>query len=185
MDKQAAGAVGALYVVEAGHKSRRVLDHLTISNGMAWSLDDRTFYFTDTATNRVDLFDFDPDTGVISNRRALAIFAPEEFPDGMTLDAEDNLWVALWGAAAVVCLDGQTGRELRRIRVPVSQPSSCTFGGPQLDELFITTARVGLSAAALEREPHAGGIFRVRPGMCGRPARSFNPRVAADCFQKI
>ena len=185
MDKQAAGAVGAFYVIDAGHKPRRVLDHLTISNGMAWSLDDRMFYFTDTATNRVDVFDFDSGNGDISNRRALATFPPEEFPDGMTLDAKGNLWVALWGAAAVVCLDGQTGRELRRIRVPVSQPSSCTFGGPQLDELFITTARAGLSAAALEREPHAGGIFRVRPGVCGFPARSFNPRVATDCLQPL
>lgn len=185
MDKQAAAAAGSLYVIEAGHKPRRVLNGLTISNGMSWSLDDRTFYFTDTATNRVDVFDFDSATGAISNRRALATFPPEEFPDGMTLDAKGNLWVALWGAGAVVCHDGRTGRELRRIRVPASQTSSCAFGGAQLDELFITTARTGLSGAALEREPQAGGIFRVRPGVCGRPARSFNPRVAADCFQKI
>ncbi len=185
MDRRARGAVGALYLIEAGAGPRRVLDGLTISNGMAWSLDDRTFYFSDTATHRVDLFDFAAEAGTLSHRRALATFAPEESPDGMTLDAEGNLWVALWGAGAVVCLDGWTGRELRRIPMPVSQPSSCVFGGPRLDELFITTARAGLSAAALEREPQAGGIFRVRPGVGGLPARSFNSLVLADCVQPL
>ncbi|MDB6016319.1 MAG: putative Membrane Associated Protein [Pedosphaera sp.] len=184
MNKDAVGALGALYVIEAGRAPRCVLGHIAISNGMAWSADERVFYFTDTATNRVDVFEFDSATGAISNCRALVTFTPEEFPDGMTLDADGNLWVALWGAWSVVCLDGWTGRELQRIRMPVSQPSSCAFGGSQLDELFITTARTGLSAAALEHEPQAGGIFRVRPGMSGCPARSFNSHAAA-CFQNL
>jgi len=185
MNREAASQAGALYVIEAGHNPRRVLDKLTIANGMAWSLDNRAFYFSDSATHRVDMFDFEAETGTISNRRALATFTSKDFPDGMTLDAEGNLWVALWGAGAVVCLDGKNGRQLQRICVPVSQPSSCTFGGAKWDELFITTARSGLSPAALEGEPHAGGIFCVRPGVCGSPAHLFNPQPVADCVQPV
>jgi sugar lactone lactonase YvrE len=174
MDRNAADATGSLYVIELNQPPRRVLAGLTISNGMAWSADGTLFYFTDTITRRIDVFDFDVAHGTILNRRPLAVFNDNEFPDGMTLDADDNLWAALWGAGCVVCLDGRTGRELRRISLPVSQPSSCVFGGARLEELFITTARSGLSATALEHEPRAGGIFRVRPGVCGRAARGFN-----------
>ena len=185
MDQGASGAVGALYMIEEGRPPQRMLEGLTISNGMGWSSDGHKFYFTDTATNRVDVFDFNVATGTISNRRALATFAVNEFPDGMTIDADGNLWVALWGAWAVVCLDGQNGRELRRIPLPVSQPSSCAFGGPQLDELFITTARVGLSAAMLAREPDAGGVFRIRPDVRGQPIQPFNSRLMVGSFQPI
>lgn len=185
MDRRASGAVGALYVIEEGRPPRRMLEGLTISNGMGWSAAGDKFYFTDTATNRVDVFDYNVVAGTILNRRALATFSVDEFPDGMTMDADDNLWVALWGAWAVVCLDGQSGRELRRIQLPVSQPSSCVFGGMQLDELFITTARVGLPAAALECEPDAGGIFRIRPGVCGRPVQLFNSPLMARGLQPL
>jgi sugar lactone lactonase YvrE len=146
----------------------KVLDQVTISNGLAWSQDARTLYYTDTWTRRIDRFDFERATGSISNRRAL-VHIPENggFPDGMDIDTAGNLWVALWGAASVVCYHGQTGVELDRIHLPVSQPSSCAFGGTDLDTLYITTARQDLSEDTLSSEPTAGSIYQVKPGVKG------------------
>jgi sugar lactone lactonase YvrE len=168
---QAEGAA-ALYRLDADGQATRVLDGVTISNGLAWSLDGRTLYYIDTPTQRIDAFSFSPATGEISDRRPV-IRVPSDAgaPDGMTIDAEGGLWVALWGGGAI---HRYLDRRLDRvIRLPVSQPTSCTFGGEGLDELYVTSAWDGLSRAERRAQPLAGAIFRLRPGVRGMPAAAF------------
>jgi sugar lactone lactonase YvrE len=164
----------SLWCLDTDLSVRRMLEGVTNSNGIAWSLDGTTMYYIDTATRRVDAFDYRVETGQISNRRAVVV-VPEELgkPDGMTLDAEGMLWVALWGGGRVTRWDPGTGKLLQTIHVPAARTSSCALGGPQLDELFITTARIGATEEELRREPHAGGIFVARPGVTGAAALEF------------
>jgi sugar lactone lactonase YvrE len=164
----------ALYCLRPDGTARRMLGGVTNSNGIAWSLDTTRMYYIDTATATVWTFDYDVETGEIDRRRP-AVRVPEDrgHPDGMTLDAEGMLWIAHWGDGSVNRWDPETGEPLRRIPVPASQTSSCAFGGPELDELYVTTARGGLDEAALAAEPHAGGLFRVRPGVTGVQAFEF------------
>jgi sugar lactone lactonase YvrE len=164
-DDQTAGA-GALYRLDRDGSVALVLQGVTVSNGLAWSRDGRTMFYIDTPTQRIDAFSFDPLTGEIGDRRP-EVHLPREAgaPDGMTIDAEGGLWVALWGGGAVHrYLDGRLDRV---IELPVSHPTSCCFGGDRLDELFVTSARQGLSAARLQAEPLAGALFRARPGVRG------------------
>ena len=159
---------GSLYSLDAGHQVTRRLENVRISNGLAWSLDKRTLYFVDSPDRQVDAFDYDEPSGAISNRRlAVTIDRQYGMPDGMTIDAEGMLWVAGWGGGQVSRWDPATGKFLETIHVPASQSSACAFGGPNLDELYITSARAGLDAATLASEPHAGGLFRARPGVQG------------------
>lgn len=169
---QSRGAA-ALYRLDSDGRATLVLDGVTISNGLAWSLDGHTMYYIDTATQRIDAFTFTGATGEISERRAV-IRIPAEVgaPDGMTIDAEGGLWVALWGGGAVHrYLDGQLDRV---IKLPVGQPTSCTFGGEDLDELYVTSAWEGLSVKERKAQPLAGGVFRVRPGVRGLPPAVFD-----------
>jgi sugar lactone lactonase YvrE len=149
-----------------------VLEGVTISNGLAWSPDGRTFFYIDTPTRRIDAFDVDPSTGAIARRRtAVEVPASAGWPDGMTVDAEGGLWVALWGGWAIHrYLDGRLDRV---IEMPVAQPTSCAFGGQELDELFITSAWKGLSDAERAAQPVAGALFRLRPGVRGVPPVPF------------
>jgi sugar lactone lactonase YvrE len=163
---------GALYRLDPDGRASLMLIGVTISNGLAWSLDGRTMYYIDSPTRRIDAFSFTPETGEISDRRPV-ITIPGELgvPDGMTIDAEGGLWVALWGGAAVHrYLDGRLAEV---IRLPVSQPTSCAFGGSDLDELYVTSAREGLSFEQREAQQLAGAVFRVRPGVRGLPAAVF------------
>ena len=168
---QSSGA-GALYRLDSDGHATRVLDGVTVSNGLAWSLDERTMYYIDTPTQRIDAFSFVPATGEITDRRTeIQIPADVGAPDGMTIDAEGGLWVALWGGAAVHrYLDGRLDRV---IKLPVSHPTSCTFGGEDLDELYVTSAWEGLSEEERTAQPLAGGLFRIRPGVRGVPAAVF------------
>jgi sugar lactone lactonase YvrE len=157
---------GALYCLGADGRATRVLGGVSISNGLAWSLDGLTMYHIDSPTQRIDAFSFAPSTGEISDRRQLVQIPPDlGVPDGMTVDAEGGLWVALWNGSAVHrYLDGRLDRV---IELPVTKPTSCTFGGPDLDELFITSASEGLSTEERDSQPLAGAIFRLRPGVRG------------------
>jgi sugar lactone lactonase YvrE len=160
-----APGAGALYCLDLDGEARIMLDEVTVSNGLAWR-NEGTMHYTDTPTQRIDAFSFAPLTGEIGDRRP-EIHVPLEAgaPDGMTIDAEGGLWIALWGGAAVHrYLDGRLERV---IELPVSQPTSCCFGGEGLDELYVTSARQGLSAGQLRAEPLAGALFRVRPGVQG------------------
>jgi sugar lactone lactonase YvrE len=169
---QAPGA-GALYRLDLDGQVRLVLGGVTVSNGLAWSLDGGTMHYIDTPTQRVDAFSYDPVTAEIEDRRS-EIHIPLEAgaPDGMTIDAAGGLWIALWGGAAMHrYLDGRLERV---IELPVSQPTSCCFGGEGLDELYITSAWQGLSAGARQAQPLAGALFRVRPGVQGIPPAVFD-----------
>lgn len=164
---EAEGAA-CLYRLDLDGTASRVLDGLTISNGLAWSHDGETMFFIDSPTHRIDAFSYSAETGEISDRRTVIQIPPDlGSPDGMTIDAEGGLWVALWGGSAIHrYLDGRLDRV---IRMPVSQPTSCAFGGPELDELFVTSAWKGLATEARLREPLAGSVFRLHPGVRGVP----------------
>lgn len=164
---------GTLYRLDPDLRVSPMLGEVTISNGLDWSLDGSTMYYIDTPTHRVDAFAFDPASGSIGDRRpAVPIREGAGSPDGMTLDAEGYLWVALWGGWAVERY-APDGRLDLRVDVPAAQASSCAFGGPELDLLFITTARKDFPAGGLPDQPHAGGLFVCRPGPRGRPAFRF------------
>lgn len=148
---------GSLYRLDPGGEVTRVLRGLGISNGIDWSPDGRTMYFADTTPRTVDAFDFDGATGRVSNRRNLLTFpAGGGAPDGLVVDVEGCLWVAMWGASAVhrYTPDGQLALT---VELPVAQVTKPAFGGPERTDLYITTARRGR-----HDEPHAGDIFVVR-----------------------
>ncbi len=165
---------GSLYRVDADGNVSRHLSPVGISNGLAWSVDSRTMYYIDSPTRRVDAFDYDAETGGISNRRpAVELVAGMGFPDGMTIDAEDKLWVALWEGWGVGRFDPATGKMLVKVEVPAARVTSCCFGGSDLEDLYITTASRDLTAAEREKQPDAGGIFAARPGVRGTPSVRF------------
>jgi sugar lactone lactonase YvrE len=159
----------ALYRLDPDHSVCRVIDGLTISNGIDWSPDGTHVYYNDTATFRTDIFDYDRDAG-LTNRRPFVDYIPEDLrPDGLTVDADDGVWVAFANGGAVRrytaagVLDGI-------VELPVTKVTACTFGGPQLDQLFITTSQEGLAPG---NDPAAGSLFRAEAGVRGMPAREF------------
>ncbi len=163
----------ALYRLDPDHQAHQMLTGVTLSNGLGWSPDDRFFYYVDTTTQRLDVFDFDRDSGAISNRRLLAEIPAElGFPDGLTVDADGYIWLAVWGGWCVrrYAPDGTLDRV---VKFPVSQISSCTFGGPDLTDLYVTSATQTLSPEARAAEPHAGALFRYSPGVKGLPPNSY------------
>ena len=168
------GKHGSLYCLETDGHVRKVLGDIGISNGLGWSLDGTLMYFIDTNRSAVRAFDFDAATGKIKNGRD-AIRVPKEmgFPDGMTIDAEGMLWIALWGGGQVCRWNPNNGELLQSVGCPVSQTTACAFGGKAKDILFITSASIGLSEEKLKKEPHAGGLFAVEAGCKGVPAYRF------------
>ena len=163
----------ALYRVESDWSFEQIVPDATQSNGIAWSPDGGRMYFIDSATQGVDVFDFDVGAGAASNRRRLVtIERAHGVPDGMTTDSRGNLWVACFGGAAVRCYS-PAGALLDEILFPVTQVTSCAFGGSGLANLYVTSAAYRLSAGQLRKEPHAGATFVCRPGAVGRPASPF------------
>lgn len=152
---------GALYRLDDDRTLRRVLSDLTIANGLGWSPDGRTMYFIDSPTREVWAFDFEPADSSLSNRRTV-VRVPESlgWPDGMTVDAEGNLWVAHWGAGCVARWEAKSGRLLETIATDCPHTSSCCFGGDEERDLYITTSQLGLAAVDLARSPLSGSLFR-------------------------
>lgn len=165
---------GSLYCLDHDLHVEKKREHLTISNGLAWSPDQSYMYLIDTPTKKVTRFQYDLQTGHIQNATEVISF-PEGVgaPDGMTIDEEGMLWIAHWGGAQVSRWNPETGEQLYSIPIPSLNVTSCTFGGENMDELYVTTARKNTSAENLERFPEAGGLFKVRPGVKGMPAYSF------------
>jgi sugar lactone lactonase YvrE len=146
----------------------------TVSNGIAWRLDNRIMYYIDSPTKKVTAYDFDLATGQMSNPRVIIRFTDADgWPDGMTIDAEDNLWIAHWAGARISVWDPATGERLEEIELPVSKVTSCVFGGPDLQDLYITSARIDLSENELREQPAAGGLFRVETRVRGTASVSF------------
>lgn len=165
--------IGALYVLEPDESVRMVLDGVAVSNGLAWAEDGRTLFYVDSPTGRVDRLDVDPGTGALTGRRvAFEIPRSAGVPDGMTMDETGCLWVALWDGGRI-CRYSPDGECLARVDLPVSHPTSVAFGGPRLTELFVTTARIGLSDSTLAAEPLSGGLFRCAAGVAGAPVGRF------------
>ncbi len=175
MDMNEKDPSGALYSFD-GKQVTRLLNGVTISNGLAWSVDHKTFYYIDTPTREVRAFDYDVANGQIANPR-VAFTVPESlgWPDGMTSDTEGNLWIAMWGGAQVTKWNPNTGKLLEQIPVPALHTSSCVFGGRDMNELYITSARKGMSEADLKKYPLAGGLFKVITNVVGMQTFEFNP----------
>jgi len=173
MDLAEKDATGSLYSLD-GKSITKLLSGITISNGMTWSADYKTFYYIDTPTREVKAFDYDIESGAIANSR-VAIYVNESlgWPDGMTSDTQGNLWIAMWGGAQVTKWDPNNGRLLEQIRVPALNVSSCIFGGKDLNELYITSARKDMDDAALRRYPLTGGVFRLETNVEGMPTFEF------------
>jgi sugar lactone lactonase YvrE len=164
---------GALYRLGTDLGVSRVLRGVTTSNGVDWSPDGQTMYYVDSGYPTIDAFDFDGSTGTPSRRRTLVALDPGDgTPDGLTVDAEGQIWLALWDGWEVrrYTPDGAPGLV---VRLPVGRVTSCIFGGADLSDLYITSAWFGLSDEERAAQPHAGGVFRCRPGVSGRPARRF------------
>lgn len=175
MDKDCTPLKANFFKLDVDGKGEKVLDSVTISNGVAWSLDGKTMYYQDTPTLKVSAFDFDEEKGEISNRREVISFSSNMgTPDGNTIDEEGMLWIANWGAACVTRWNPITGELLQKIEVPAENVTALAFGGEDLDELYITTASLWMSEGGAEKYPEAGKMFVVKPGVKGVKCNYWN-----------
>lgn len=167
--------IASLYRLDPDGQVYRMLDGVGLSNGLGWSPAGDAFYFIDSLEYAVDAFDYDAESGAISNRRRLVDLRDTgALPDGMTVDADGFLWVALYRGGALHRYSPK-GRLDGVLALPVSQPTSCAFGGDDLGDLYVTTAAQERSPEQLAEEPAIGGLFRARPGVTGLPT----PRLPA------
>jgi sugar lactone lactonase YvrE len=170
MDTAEKEPLGALYRLDPGGMLTPVVTGVTVSNGLGWSPDGTRMYYADSPTRRIDAFDYVPATGEAFRRQALAdLSGAEGVPDGLTVDADGCVWVAMWGGGALrrFTPDGQQDAV---VPLPVSQPTSCAFGGPGMSELYVTTASIDLTDAERAAQPLAGRLLRLRPGPVGLPS---------------
>ncbi|MEV0945031.1 SMP-30/gluconolactonase/LRE family protein [Rhodococcus sp. NPDC049939] len=155
---------GTVYRLDPEGNVTVALTDVTVSNGMGWSPDGSTVYYADTPTQRIDVFDYAD--GTLSGRRTLTHIDPEKgAPDGLAIDSDGGLWVAMWGGGAIHHYT-RDGALADVIELPVPRVTSCTFGGPELGELYITTSRI---ATDLDAHPEAGALFRVPDVVPGTP----------------
>ncbi|MFJ8660458.1 SMP-30/gluconolactonase/LRE family protein [Streptomyces sp. NPDC093795] len=164
---------GALYRLD-GEGLVTLVDSVTISNGLGWSPDGTLLYYADSPTGRVDVFAYDTVTGTLSDRRPFAVL-DRGVPDGLTVDSEGRVWVAVWGGGEVLAFTPE-GDLHARVDVPASHVTSCAFAGPDLDVLVITTATEGLDEDRRRAEPEAGRLFACRPGARGLPTPPYADR---------
>jgi len=166
---------GALYRLDRGGSIALMLEGLTISNGLGWSPDGSTMYLVDSGPRVIHAFAFDAALGTISGGRVL-VTVPEEVgaPDGMTVDAAGDLWVAIYGGG---CVQRYTpdGRLRDVLEIPAEQSTCCAFGGPGLTRLYVTTATEGWSDERRRADPRAGLVYRLDTDAVGRPASPFRP----------
>ncbi|MEM9157871.1 MAG: SMP-30/gluconolactonase/LRE family protein [Verrucomicrobiota bacterium] len=177
------GGIGAegqqdLYCIDRDRSWRVVESDITCSNGLVWSLDHGKLYYIDTPTKEVVAYDFDFEEGLLRNKRtAVSIDESLGLPDGMTIDREGKLWVAHWMGSCVRRWDPDTGKILQTIPMPVEKVTCCAFGGAGLNDLYITTASVGMEDGDWEKQPQAGGLFRIRLDVGGVPGFLFKGRA--------
>jgi sugar lactone lactonase YvrE len=164
-----AQGAASLYCIEKDGTVNKKIPDVTISNGLAWTADDRTFYYIDTPTRKVQAYHFDNESGEISFDRT-AIEIPEDMgsPDGMAIDEEGMLWIAHYGGFGVYRWNPHSGELLQKIDVPVPNVTSCAFVGKNLEQLIITTASENLSEEVLRKYPQSGDVFLANPGTKGQ-----------------
>lgn len=168
MDMDEKSPNGAVYMLHTDLSVSVVISPVTISNGIAWNPGLTKMFYIDTPTLSVQVFDYDPRAGLVANPRTLISIPPGMgYPDGMTSDMEGRLYIAMWGGYAITVWDGSSGNLLETISVPARNPTSCTFGGANMDALFVTSARIGMSLGELKKYPHSGGIFRIQTNTRG------------------
>ena len=166
-------AAGTLYRLDPDGTTTPMVTGTTISNGLGWSGDATTLWFADSGEGTVDAFDFDRHSASVSARRTVIVIDPRDgTPDGLTVDREDHVWVAIWDGGEVRRYSPH-GDLVARVTLPVSRPTSCCFGGVDLGTLFISTARIGLGAEQLAGEAHAGRLFCTDAGVRGVAQSAF------------
>ena len=147
---------------------------LTISNGLGWSPDDKTFYLTDSPLKTIYAYDFNSQSGSISDRRVLINLQAESFfPDGLTVDKDGCIWSAMWDGWCIIRFDPK-GKEMLRVIMPVQRPTCLTFGNQDLGTLYITTASVGLSEIEIQNSFYSGDLFSLQTDTAGLPASHFH-----------
>ncbi len=170
MDIKEKEPLGTLYRLDSGGTLTPVVKGATVSNGIGWSPDGTRMYYNDSPTRRIDMFDYDQATGEAYQGRMFAdLSGADGFPDGLTVDADGYVWVAMFAGGALRRFT-PAGHQDAVIPLPVSQPTSCAFGGPGMADLFVTTAYRDLSEAQRAAEPLAGRLLRLRPGPVGLPS---------------
>ena len=166
-----------LYRINEFGKTKKMVENVTISNGIVWTKNQKTMYYIDTPTKQIRAFDFDVTTSAISNERvAVEVDEKDGYPDGMTIDENDMLWVGMWNGNAVAQFNPKTGELLKKIQVPAHNVTSCAFGGDNLDEMYITTASVDMTKEEKEKYPLAGSLFKVKMDIKG---------VKSSFFKKV
>jgi sugar lactone lactonase YvrE len=174
MDDAEVEASGSLYSLAPDGTVKTLLTGTRIANGLTWSPDYRTFYFIDTPTRSVMAYDYDLANGAIANpRQVIPVPTALGWPDGMTCDSQGRLWVAIWGGAKLTRWDPASGQLLEAIPFPALNVSSCAFGGPDLTDLYVTSARKEMDAGQLAKYPFSGGLFRLHTDIQGLPTFTF------------
>lgn len=175
MSKSAEATEGALYKVNSDLTYEKMDEPYTIPNGIAWNKNNTAMYVVDSIMKKIFWYDFNLTKGTISNKRVLIDTVDEQgLPDGMTIDENDNLWVAFWQGQCVVQYDTKSGKVLSRINTPAVIASSCCFGDKNLTTLYVTSSRKYDTVENIKKFPNAGGLFSVQPGVKGLPTQFFN-----------
>ena len=155
----------------------KMLEKVSISNGIAWDTKRSIMYYIDTPTRAVDAFDFDITKGELYNRRRILHFDDDHgLPDGMTIDNEGMLWIAEWGGGRVCRWRPNSNQPVETVKLPTSLVTSCSFGGPNLSRLYITTAREDLTPQEHHAQPLAGSLFYVDTHVSGQPEQTVTIR---------
>tara|TARA_R110002111_G_scaffold53526_3_gene93002 strand:+ start:26 stop:565 length:540 start_codon:yes stop_codon:yes gene_type:complete len=157
--------LGRLYRFDTDLSYKVVEEDLGCANGIGFSLDHKTIYYVDSVAHQIYAYDYDIDTGDISARRMLAPVKSPQVPDGLTVDADGNIWLACWEGGCVIQF-APDGSQIKTIELPTKLTTSVMFGGKDLDELYVTSAGGNDKE---NRGPHAGALFRIRPGVKGLP----------------
>jgi len=169
-----ANAAGSLYCLNPDLTVEKKLTGITISNGLAWNGLGDKFFFIDTPTGDICSFQYDKESGDISSRSVIThIYKKSGYPDGMTIDTDDKLWVALYGGGKVIQINPKNGKIEFEIQLPVPKPTSCTFGGKDLNKLYITTCREHMTREDLKKFPESGSLFRADLPFRGLPVHRF------------
>lgn len=168
MDMACKDPTGTVYMIDGQGNVTPKIENVTISNGIVWNKAADKMYYIDTPTGEIAVYDYDNETGEISNRQ-VAVKIEKSFgdPDGMAIDADDNLWVGMWNGNCLAQFNSSTGALMQKIEIPAHNVTACAFTGEKMDELIITTASIDMSEEEKAQFPSAGGVFSYKPGVAG------------------